>query len=72
MGNSGKHSGTVWTAVLLHGAGTVAWAILQSNLVTIENKVLANITPESVLVIIIWGVLGWWLLSSRKAVGRRG
>ena len=63
-----KHSGTVWTAVLLHGAGnTVAWAILQSNLVTVENKVLANFTPESLFVMIIWGVLGWWLLSSRKA-----
>ena len=63
-----KKSGTVWTAVLLHGAGnTVAWAILQSNLVTFQHKVLANITPESVLVMILWGALGWWLLSSRKA-----
>ena len=63
-----KHSGTVWTAVLMHGAGnTVAWAILQSNLVTIQDKVLANITPESLFVMIIWGALGWWLLSSRKA-----
>ena len=63
-----KKSGTVWTAVLLHGAGnTVAWAILQSNLVTIQDKVLANITPESVLVMILWSALGWWLLSSRKA-----
>jgi membrane protease YdiL (CAAX protease family) len=67
-----KHSGTVWTAVLLHGVGnTVAWAILQSNLVTIQNKVLANFTPESLLVILIWGALGWWLLSSRK-VARTG
>ena len=63
-----KHSGTVWTSVLMHGAGnTVAWAILQSNLVTIQDKVLANITPESLFVMIIWGALGWWLLSSRKA-----
>lgn len=63
-----KKSGTVWTSVLMHGAGnTVAWAILQSNLVTIQDKVLANITPESVLVMIFWGALGWWLLSSRKA-----
>ena len=63
-----KYSGTVWTAVLMHGAAnTVAWAILQSNLVTIENKVVANFTPESLLVIILWGACGWWLLSKRKA-----
>lgn len=63
-----KVSGTVWTSVLMHGvANTVAWAIIQNKLITINNKVLANITPESVLMILLWGTLGWWMLYKRKA-----
>lgn len=61
-------SGTVWTAVLLHGiANAVAWAILQNNLVLINNKLLANIAPESILMIALWGALAGWMLFRRKA-----
>jgi membrane protease YdiL (CAAX protease family) len=63
-----KASGTVWTAVLMHGfANAVAWGILQNNLVTFNNKLLANISPESIFMILLWGALGWWLLNRRKA-----
>jgi membrane protease YdiL (CAAX protease family) len=63
-----KASGTVWTAVLMHGtANTVAWAILQNNLVSIDNKLLANISPESVFSILLWAVLAWWMLFRRKS-----
>lgn len=63
-----KISGTVWPPVLMHGAAnTVAWAFLQTNFVTIQNKLLANITPESLLVMLLWGALGWWMLYRQKA-----
>lgn len=63
-----KASDTVWTSVLMHGtANTIAWAILTNNLVTINNKVLANISPESIFSILLWGLLAWWMLFRRKA-----
>jgi hypothetical protein len=63
-----KVSGTVWTSVVMHGvANTVAWAIIQNKLISINNKMLANITPESILMILVWGALGWWMLYKRKA-----
>lgn len=58
-----KVSGTVWTAVLMHGsANTVAWAIIQNNSITFTNKLLAYIAPESVVMLILWGLLAWWML----------
>lgn len=67
-----KHSGTVWPAVLMHGvANTVAWALLQTNAVTVQDKVLANFTPESVLMIAVWGVLAAWLAYQNSRVGRQ-
>ena len=63
-----KASGTVWTAVLMHGiANAVAWAIIQNDLITFNNKLLANIAPESILMILLWGTLSWWMLYRRKA-----
>ena len=63
-----KASGTVWTSVLMHGiANAFAWAILQNNLVILNNKLLANIAPESILMILLWSLLGWWMLYRRKA-----
>lgn len=58
-----KASDTVWTAVLTHGiANALAFAIIDNNLMTFSNKVLAYIAPESVLTIVLWGLMGWWLL----------
>lgn len=63
-----KASGTVWTSVLMHGvANTVLWAIIQNNLMTFNNKLLANPAPESILMILLWGALGWWMLYRLKA-----
>lgn len=63
-----KASGTVWTAVLMHGTGNVvAFAVLDSNLMTFSNKLLVYITPESVLTIFLWSVLGWWLLRTSRS-----
>ncbi len=63
-GQMRKAGGTVWTSVLMHGAGnTVAWAILLSNAATFQNKVLAYLAPESVLTILLWGPLAWWMAS---------
>ncbi len=63
-----KASGTVWTSVLMHGvANTVLWAIIQNDLMTFNNKLLANPAPDSILMILLWGALGWWMLYRRKA-----
>jgi uncharacterized protein len=67
-GHVRKASGTLWTAVLMHGtANTIGWSILQNNVITFNNKLLAAIAPESILMIVIWGMLGWWLVLRRKA-----
>jgi len=51
---------TKWTSVLMHGVGNaVAWALIQNDLVTIEYKVLANIAPEGVFMMVLWAVMGW-------------
>jgi membrane protease YdiL (CAAX protease family) len=56
-------SGTVWTAVLMHGAANVlAFAIIDHDLIAFGNKVLAYIAPESLIVIVLWALAGWWLL----------
>ena len=63
-----KISGTVWTAVLLHGIGNAfAWALLQSKLITLNNKLVANIAPEGILMMLLWAALGWWMLKRGKA-----
>lgn len=59
-----KASGTVWTAVVMHGIGNAfGWAILQSNSLTFNNKLLANPAPEGIFSITIIGLLAWWMLS---------
>ena len=59
-----KASGTVWTSVLIHGiANTFGSAINQNNLMTLNNKLLAGGSgPESILSILLWGALAWWML----------
>jgi membrane protease YdiL (CAAX protease family) len=58
-----KASNTVWTAVLMHGvANALAFGIVADDLMRFSNKVLAYIAPESVLTIVVWGLMGWWLL----------
>lgn len=65
-----KASGTVWTSVLIHGVGnTVLWASVQSDLIAVNNKILAQPAPEGVLMIALWGALAWWALS-RKSLKR--
>lgn len=62
-----KNSGTVWTSVLMHGIGNAfGWALLQSEAVTINNKVLANLAPESLLSIVLIGALAWWLVRKQQ------
>jgi uncharacterized protein len=62
-----KASGTVWTAVVMHGIGNAfGWAILQNNVLTFNNTLLANSAPESIFSIVIMSVLGWWMVSKRK------
>jgi hypothetical protein len=69
-GQMRKASGTVWTAVLMHGvANSLAFAIIDNDLITFSNKMWMYFAPESVLTIILWGVLGWWLLRSARSEG---
>ncbi len=64
FGQIRKNSNSVWPGVLLHGMGnTIGWVVINSNLITINNKVLANFTPESVFGIVLWGIVAWCLLT---------
>jgi uncharacterized protein len=63
-----KVSETVWTSVVMHGIGNAfGWAILQNNVLTFNNKVLANIAPESMLSIVVISVAAWWMLYKRSS-----
>jgi membrane protease YdiL (CAAX protease family) len=63
-----KASETVWTSVLMHGiANALAWAIIQGDSITFNNKVLAYCAPESVLMILLFSILAFWMLYKRKA-----
>jgi membrane protease YdiL (CAAX protease family) len=63
-----KASKTVWTSVLMHGvSNTMLWAIIQDDLMTFNNRLLASPAPESILMILLWGALGWWMLHRLKA-----
>jgi hypothetical protein len=53
----------------MHGAANVlAFAIIDNDLIAFGNKALAYIAPESVIVIVLWALAGWWLLR-RSGVG---
>lgn len=63
-----KASETVWTSVLMHGvANAVAWAIIQGDSITFNNKLLAYCAPESVIMILLFSALAFWMLYKRKA-----
>jgi uncharacterized protein len=63
-----KASGTVWTAVLMHGvANTFGSAIFQTDVMTFHNTLMANAAPESILSIFLFGALAWWMLYRQKA-----
>jgi membrane protease YdiL (CAAX protease family) len=62
-----KASETVWTSVLMHGiANAVAWAIIQGDSISFNNKVLAYCGPESVIMIVLFCILAFWMLYKRK------
>ena len=57
-----KASGSVWTAVLIHGvANTVIWAIISGELISFNNKLLAYPAPESIFMILLMGGIGYYL-----------
>ena len=65
-GQMRKASRTVWTSVLMHGvANTFLWAIIENDLVTFNNKVLAD-AADSILMIGVWAVLAWWIYAKRR------
>lgn len=67
-----KESGTVWTCVLMHGIGNaVLWSIVLNDLITFNDKVLANPAPEGILMIVLWGALAWWMLHRKGLTLRR-
>lgn len=68
-GQMRKASGTVWTSVLMHGVGNAfVWAIIQNNLITINNKLLANISPEGIIMMVSFGLIGSWLFLRKPRV----
>ncbi|MDP5273723.1 CPBP family intramembrane glutamic endopeptidase [Chengkuizengella axinellae] len=58
-----KHSKTVWPCVIFHGiSNTFAYALIDTNALTFNNKVLAYISPESLFSIVLWGIVSWLLI----------
>jgi membrane protease YdiL (CAAX protease family) len=57
-----KMSGTVWAAVLMHGAAnTVAFALIADGVTLgFSNKAIVFFGPESVVVMVIWSLLAFW------------
>lgn len=63
-----KYSQSVWPAVIMHGvANTIAFAIIDKQLIVFNNKLLVYLSPESVLVIVLWLLFGWWLLRCKNS-----
>jgi len=63
-----KASETVWTSVLMHGiANTVIRAIIQDNSIIFNNKLLAYCAPESIIMILLFSTLAFWMLYKQKA-----
>ena len=62
-GQMRKASHTVWTSVLMHGvANTFLWSIIENDLVSFNNKLMAD-AADSFLMISIWAVLAWWIFT---------
>lgn len=62
-----KLSGTVWTSVLLHGIGNaIAWPMIQSDSITFNNKWLAYVGPESVMSIVLFGLIAFWMMNRQR------
>lgn len=63
-----KYTQSVWPAVIMHGiANTIAFSIIEKQLIVFNNKLLVFLSPESVLVIILWLFLCWWLLRCKSS-----
>ena len=63
-----KYSQSVWPAVIMHGiANTIAFSIIDQQLIVFNNKLLVYLAPESVMVIVLWLFLGWWLLRCKRS-----
>jgi membrane protease YdiL (CAAX protease family) len=62
-----KATQSVWPAVLMHGvANTIAWSILDKQLISFNNKLMVNISPEGLITIVLWTALGVWLMKRQK------
>ena len=63
-----KYSQSVWPAVIMHGiANTIAFSIIDQQLIVFNNKLLVYLAPESVLVIVLWLLFSWWLLRYKNS-----
>ena len=63
FGQIRKQSGSVWPVVLLHGvANTMGYAILEADLLTYNNEIMGNIAPGGILVIIVFGMIAFWIM----------
>ncbi|MBA7631539.1 hypothetical protein ES703_39071 [subsurface metagenome] len=63
-----KYSQSVWPAVIMHGiANTIAFSIIDKQLIVFNNKLLAYLSHESVLVIVLWLLFSWWLLRCKSS-----
>lgn len=63
-----KYTQSVWPAVIMHGiANTVAFSIIDKQLIIFNNKLLVYLSPESVLAIVVWLFFSWWLLRYKSS-----
>jgi membrane protease YdiL (CAAX protease family) len=62
-----KVTKSVWPAVLMHGsANTLAFAVLGTGMVKFYNPVLFDLSPGSIIMILIWIVISFLVFRSTK------
>ena len=66
LGQLLEKTGSIWPGIIFHGmSNTVAWAVLSSKIVVVNNPILFNITPESVLGILLFATIAYLIIRKR-------
>ncbi len=61
-----QKTNSIWAGVFFHGiSNTLAWAVISSNFAFFSNPILVNISPESILGLLFFGSIVFFLFSKK-------